>query len=77
MELNTRFEVLTAVVMENIIFCNITQCSPLKANRCFRGTCHFLLQGQKSAEQETSVQADVSACHMLSHWFLARLILRH
>jgi hypothetical protein len=32
------FEVLTAVVMKNTIFWDITPCSPLKVNRRFGGT---------------------------------------
>jgi hypothetical protein len=32
------FEVLTAVVMKSAIFWDKTPCSPLKVNRCFRGT---------------------------------------
>jgi hypothetical protein len=31
-------EVLTAVVMKSSIFWDITPCSPLKVNRCFRRT---------------------------------------
>jgi hypothetical protein len=31
------FEVLTAVVMKNTIFWDITSCSTLKVNRCFGG----------------------------------------
>jgi hypothetical protein len=33
------FEVLTAVVMKNPIFWNVTPCSPLKAIRRFGGIC--------------------------------------
>jgi hypothetical protein len=47
MKRNTRFEVLTAVFIESIIFWDIMLCSPLKVNRRFGGTCHFLLQDQK------------------------------
>jgi hypothetical protein len=32
------FDALTAVLMKNNIFCDITPCSPLKVNRCFGGT---------------------------------------
>jgi hypothetical protein len=35
------------------VFWDIAPCSPYM-NRCFEGTCHLHLQGQKSAEQETS-----------------------
>jgi hypothetical protein len=39
------FEVLTAVVM-NIIFWNITPCSPLKVNRRFGGIYRLNLRGR-------------------------------
>jgi hypothetical protein len=32
------FEALTAVVMKSSVFWDITQCNPLKINRCFEGT---------------------------------------
>jgi hypothetical protein len=41
------FQVLTAVVMKNTLFWNITPCSPLKANRRFGGTCRLSLQGRR------------------------------
>jgi hypothetical protein len=41
------YEFLTAVVMTNPIFWDITQCSPLKVNRCFGGTCRLHLQGRR------------------------------
>jgi hypothetical protein len=40
---------------------DITPCSPLKVNRRFGGTYRLHLQGR---------------CHLISRWFLARLILR-
>jgi hypothetical protein len=39
------FEVLTEVVMKNSSFWDITPCSLLKVNRCFRGVCRLHLQG--------------------------------
>jgi hypothetical protein len=38
-----QYEVLIAVVMKSSIFWDLTQCSPLKFNRRFGGTCrlHF------------------------------------
>jgi hypothetical protein len=45
------FEVLTAVVMNVAVLCDIAPCS-----RRFGGTYHLHLQRRKSAEQETSVQ---------------------
>jgi hypothetical protein len=63
------FEALTAVVMKGPIFWYITPCSLLKVNRRFGGTCRFHFQGR--------IRRESSACHLLSRWFLARLILRH
>jgi hypothetical protein len=37
------FEVITVVVMKNVIFCDMTQCTPLKSNRRFGETCRFHL----------------------------------
>jgi hypothetical protein len=39
------FEVLTPVVMNSSILCDITPCIPLKVNRSFGGTYLLLLQG--------------------------------
>jgi hypothetical protein len=44
---NVGFEVLTAVVMKSSIFCDITPCCPLKANRRFEGACCLHLQGPR------------------------------
>jgi hypothetical protein len=41
------FEVLTAVVMKNTIFWDITPCSPLKVNQHFGGTYSLQLQGRR------------------------------
>jgi hypothetical protein len=38
-------EVLTAAVMKNSVFWDITLCSPLEVNRCFGGTYWFHFQG--------------------------------
>jgi hypothetical protein len=50
-------EVLTQVVMNSTIFCDITLCSPLKVNRRFGGTYYLHLQVEKWAEQDTRVKA--------------------
>jgi hypothetical protein len=42
-----RFEVLTAVFMKNAIFWDITPCIPLKINRRFGGTYRLHLQGPR------------------------------
>jgi hypothetical protein len=49
-----RSEVLTAAVMNVVIFWDIAPCSPF-VNQRFRRTYDLHLQGKKSAEQETSV----------------------
>jgi hypothetical protein len=41
------FEVLTPVVINSTIFWNITPCSLLKVNGCFRGTYRLHLQGRR------------------------------
>jgi hypothetical protein len=63
-------EVLTAVVMKSSIFYDITPCSPLKVNRRFGRTYRLNLQCRRIS------RAFHLACHLLSRWFLARLILR-
>jgi hypothetical protein len=56
------FEVLTAVVMKNIIFWDITPCNHLKVNRLFGGTYRLHLQGRKISRARallaTCFQAD-------------------
>jgi hypothetical protein len=47
------FEVLTAVVINIVIFRDIAPCSPY-VNRRFGGTYHLHLQGLKSVEQDPS-----------------------
>jgi hypothetical protein len=42
---NMGFKVPRVMVMKGYIFCDITQCSPVKVNRHFRGTCRLDLQG--------------------------------
>jgi hypothetical protein len=42
------FEVLTAVVMKNTIFWDMTLCSPLSVNRRFGGTYRLHLQGRRN-----------------------------
>jgi hypothetical protein len=62
------FEVLTVVVMKSSIFWDIMLCSWLKVNRHFRGTYRLHLQGQRISWVRNQ--------HLLSCWFLARLIIR-
>jgi hypothetical protein len=49
-----RFELLTAVVMDAVIFWDIALCSPY-VNRRFGGTYHLHLQGRKSDERNRRV----------------------
>jgi hypothetical protein len=57
------FEVLTAVVMSNSIFWDITPCSPLKDNRRLGGTCHIHLRWRRISQ-------------LASYWFPARHIFQ-
>jgi hypothetical protein len=41
--------------MENVVFWDITPCSPLKFNRRFGGTYRLHFQGRKIRERRTSV----------------------
>jgi hypothetical protein len=50
------FEVLTAVVMQSIIFWDMTLCSALSCTRRFGGTYRLHLQGRRIVQQ-TSKQA--------------------
>jgi hypothetical protein len=65
-ECNLGFEVLTPVVMKSSIFWDITACSPLRVNWCW--TAWNLVA-------KRSLLSTGSACHLLSLWFLAWLIL--
>lgn len=66
------FEVLTVVIMKSTVFWNVTPRSMLKVSRCFWGTYRLLLQGQRISR----ARKQHSACHLLSLWFLAYLILQ-
>jgi hypothetical protein len=59
------FEVLTAVVMKNTFFWDITPRSPLK----FKWSC----RGKYCLHLQCRINKSI---HLLSHWYLARLILR-
>jgi hypothetical protein len=63
------FGVLTAVVMKTIIFWDITPRSPLNVNRRFGGIYLVHLQGRRISQARNH-----SVCHLLSSWFLIRLI---
>jgi hypothetical protein len=52
------FEVLTPVVMESSIFCDITPCNPLKVNRRFRGTCRLHLQYRRISQAKKKNQRE-------------------
>jgi hypothetical protein len=59
--------------MKSTIFWDITLCSPLNVNRRFGGTYRLHLQGRRISWARNQQS---SACHLLSYWFLTRLILR-
>jgi hypothetical protein len=46
---NVGLEVLSAVVLKSTIFSDITQCSPLKIDRCFGGIYLLRLQGRRTS----------------------------
>jgi hypothetical protein len=54
--INIGFEVLTAVVLKVAMLRNTAPCSPYM-NQRFEGMYHILLQGRKSAKEETRVLA--------------------
>jgi hypothetical protein len=55
------------------VFWNTTPCSPLKVNRRFGGTYRLHLQREIISRTRNQL---VAACHLLSRWCLARIILR-
>jgi hypothetical protein len=55
--------------LKNSVFWDITSSSDFNLNWYFRGVCYLHLQGQRISQR--------SACHKLSCWFLAWLILQH
>jgi hypothetical protein len=61
-------EVLSVMVMKSTVLWFITPCSPLKVSRCFRGTYHHTIFWDITPCSLLKV-----ICHLLSHWFLARL----
>jgi hypothetical protein len=69
--LHIRSDALIAVAVKSAVFLDIKPCSPLKANRCFRGKYRSVFSFDGKAEQQTSV-----VCRLLSRWFLSRRILR-
>jgi hypothetical protein len=70
-------EVLTVVVVKSSIFWDITPCSALKVNRRFGGICCPHFRGAKiSRARNQHENSNSSACHLLSDWYLAALVLR-
>jgi hypothetical protein len=67
-------EILTAVVMMNTVFWDITACIPLKVKWRFGGTYASIFR----VEDETSMKAGTkqSSALCISLWFLPQLILR-
>jgi hypothetical protein len=63
----------TCLELKSTIFWGITLYNPLKVNRRFGGTYRLHLQGRKISRGKNQ---PISACHLLSRWCLARLILR-
>jgi hypothetical protein len=63
------FQFLTAVLMKNPIFWDITPCSPLKISRRFGETCRFHLQDRRlsQARNQHEVHVGSSACGHCLH----------
>jgi hypothetical protein len=55
------FEILTAVVVKNTIFWDITPCIPLSVNRRFGGTYRLHLQGQKNKLSKKPARKQVAS----------------
>jgi hypothetical protein len=53
--MHVAFEVLTAVIMNSLIFWDM--CRPVKVDRCFGRTCHLHLQGRRI--RQNSVKAEL------------------
>jgi hypothetical protein len=62
---NVGFEVLTTVVMKSSVFWDITLCSLLKVNHCFRQTCHLHLQGWRISQARNQREVLLATYFML------------
>jgi hypothetical protein len=58
------FEVPTAVVIKGPIFWDKTQCSLLKANRNFGGTCRLHLQSRRISQVRIQLEGGSKVCNM-------------
>jgi hypothetical protein len=58
-------EVLTAVIMKNSAFWEITLYSLLRINRRFGGTCHFHLKGRRILQARMKQIASRAICFIL------------
>jgi hypothetical protein len=63
------FEVFTAVVMNSIIFWDMTPCSPLSCTRRFRGTYRLHLQSQRNKLIKNQLSSRI-ICQFLLNLFL-------
>jgi hypothetical protein len=57
------FQVLTAVIMKSSIVWDIMSCSPLKANRSFRGICYLIFRVEDEA-----LSAQFASCFHMFLW---------
>jgi hypothetical protein len=68
---------LTAIVMKNSVFWDITCCSPLKVNRYFEGTCRFHLQdwrvNKATNQHETGGKRNFTFCWIHAVFFILML----
>jgi hypothetical protein len=65
------FGVLTALIMNAYIFCDLTPCSPLKVNRSFGGTFRLPFSGLKNKPSMTRQSSALFAT-----WYIIRFVLR-
>jgi hypothetical protein len=64
------FEVLTAVVMKNSVFWDLTLCSPFKVNQHFGRTCRLHLQGRRISQERNQYKADSKQSRFNAVWFM-------
>jgi hypothetical protein len=67
--INVGFEVLTAVVVKNIIFWDVTPCSLLRCNRRFGETYRVHLQGRRKLYQHEPASTQMASKMFLLKFF--------
>jgi hypothetical protein len=57
-----RFEVLTAVFVKSLVFCDITWCRALKVNQHFGGKYHLHLQDRRISQAKKNSVKQEAIC---------------